>query len=137
MVNDELRKYTRKCGVKHYELAEALNIHETMLSKMLRHELEEDLLKKLLRLVDMIAENKKKSNNQSPRTMSPAMKNVLNNAVEEVLGNAERSVEQKKNKHKRKAESGNSKDNLADSANGLLEDEWYVELFGAGNEQQQ
>lgn len=137
MVNDELRKYTRKSGVKHYELAEALNIHETMLSKMLRHELEEDLLKKLLRLVDMIAENKKKSNNQSSRTMSPAMKNVLNSAVEEVLGNAERSVEQKKNKYKRKAESGNSKDNLADSANGLLEDEWYVELFGAGNEQQQ
>lgn len=69
--------------------------------------------------------------------MSPTMKNVLNNAVEEVLGNAEISEEQNKSKQKREAKSKNTESQLTDSAKKLFEDEWYVELFGAGNVQQQ
>lgn len=137
MRNEELRSYTRKRGVRHYELAEALHIHETMLSKMLRYELDADLSKKLLRLVDVIAESKERSECQKPQKMNLTMHNLLNGAVDEVIGTTEKQLatEVKKSKHK-KVSGVTDKNNSADVATEISSEDWFAEFLGAPMQQQ-
>lgn len=56
MSNTEIRVKATKCGVKMWQLADKLGIHEGTFSRKLRHELPEEEKQKILALIDEIAE---------------------------------------------------------------------------------
>lgn len=58
MKNTELRGYAEKRGVKLWELAEAIGITDSTMSRKLRKELPDDDRKKYLSLIDFVAERK-------------------------------------------------------------------------------
>ncbi len=58
MYNQEIRKAAKEKGVKLWEVAEALKIQESGLSRKLRHELPEEEKTKILALIDEIAERR-------------------------------------------------------------------------------
>lgn len=58
MNNQDLRKYAKISGVKLWEVAERLNIQDTNLSKMLRHQLSDDKENELVAIIDQIAREK-------------------------------------------------------------------------------
>lgn len=56
MSNTEIRIKATKSGIKMWQIAERLGIHEGTLSRKLRHELPEEEKQKILALIDEIAE---------------------------------------------------------------------------------
>ena len=58
MSNQLIRDYAKISGVKLWEVAERLNIQDTNLSKMLRHQLSEDKENELIAIIDQIAREK-------------------------------------------------------------------------------
>lgn len=54
MVNLELRQELLKSGIRQWRLAEALGISESRLSKMLRHELEDDQKARVKATIDRL-----------------------------------------------------------------------------------
>lgn len=56
MSNIDIRVKATESGVKMWQLAEKLGIHEGTLSRKLRHELPEEEKNKILALIDEIAE---------------------------------------------------------------------------------
>lgn len=58
MLNEELRAYARKKGVKLWEIAEKLGRSEMYVTRALRHELPTDELARWMALIDEIAENR-------------------------------------------------------------------------------
>ena len=58
MNNQDLRKYAKISGVKLWEVAERLNLQDTNLSKMLRHQLSDDKQNELIAIIDQIAREK-------------------------------------------------------------------------------
>lgn len=58
MSNQLIRDYAKISGVKLWEVAERLNIQDTNLSKMLRHQLSEDKENELIAIIDQIAKEK-------------------------------------------------------------------------------
>lgn len=54
--NDEIRKHAKMRGVLFWQIAEALNISPSTLTKYLRHELAEESQKILIGLIDEIAD---------------------------------------------------------------------------------
>ena len=58
MNNQDLREYAKISGVKLWEVAERLNMQDTNLSKMLRHQLSEDKENELIAIIDQIAKEK-------------------------------------------------------------------------------
>lgn len=137
MTNEELRSYARKRGVRHYELAEALHIHETMLSKMLRYEMDADLSKKLLRLVDVIADSKERSECKKTQKMNLTMHNLLNGAVDEVIGNTGKQLATEVKKPKRKKVSEVTvANNVTDVVTEVSSEDWFAEFMGEPMQQQ-
>lgn len=57
-MNEKLRDYAKKKKVKLWEVAELIGIHDTALSKLLRHDLGEKKTKDIMDAIDMIAELK-------------------------------------------------------------------------------
>ena len=58
MSNQLIRDYAKISGVKLWEVAERLNIQDTNLSKMLRHQLSDDKENELMVIIDQIAKEK-------------------------------------------------------------------------------
>ena len=58
MSNQLLRDYAKISGVKLWEVAERLNLQDTNLSKMLRHQLPDDKQNELIAIIDQIAREK-------------------------------------------------------------------------------
>lgn len=58
MSNQLIREYAKISGVKLWEVAERLNIQDTNLSKMLRHQLSDDKENELMAIIDQIAKEK-------------------------------------------------------------------------------
>lgn len=57
MLNLEIRAAVTGAGIKMWQLAEALHVHESTLSRKLRHELEPDEKEQILTVIKRI-ENK-------------------------------------------------------------------------------
>ena len=58
MKNIDLREKIAKTGVRHWELAEAMGVHPSVLSVKLRRELPEDEKVRLCEIIDELAEGK-------------------------------------------------------------------------------
>ena len=58
MSNQLIRDYAKISGVKLWEVAERLNMQDTNLSKMLRHQLSDDKENELIAIIDQIAKEK-------------------------------------------------------------------------------
>ena len=60
-MNSKIRHYAKQHGVKLWQLAEQLNMHDYQLSKRLRHRLDENEIQHMIDLIDQIeAEGDKK-----------------------------------------------------------------------------
>ena len=59
MNNQEIRKAAKEKGVKLWEVAEALKMQESGLSRKLRHELPESEKTKILAIIDSISASRK------------------------------------------------------------------------------
>ena len=57
-MNEEIRAYARLHKVKLWQIAEALGITDSSLSRKMRHELEPEAKRKIMKLVDRIASEK-------------------------------------------------------------------------------
>ncbi|MCR5452883.1 MAG: hypothetical protein K6F00_09670 [Lachnospiraceae bacterium] len=57
-MNDEIKAYAKLHKVKLWQIAEALCITDSTLSRKMRHDLEPDLKRKIMKLVDKIAAEK-------------------------------------------------------------------------------
>lgn len=55
MTNADIKVAAMRAGVKLWELAEALGIADTSLSRKLRHELPEDEKQKILEIIDRLS----------------------------------------------------------------------------------
>lgn len=62
--NLEIRSSAKKVGVKLWEVAEAIGISDGMLSRKLRRELPEAEQRKILCIVEMIAQSKEAEENE-------------------------------------------------------------------------
>lgn len=60
MENVKIREKAKICGVKHWEIAEALGIGEATLTRRLRRELPAKEQEKILGLIDEIVRSKQK-----------------------------------------------------------------------------
>ncbi len=57
MFNKEIREKMRACGVRQWQVAECMNISESLLSKMMRHELDPDMAQKVYAAISRVVEN--------------------------------------------------------------------------------
>ena len=55
MKNQEIRQAAKKRGVRHWQIADALGIHETTLTHKLRYELPQDEKERILSIIDVLA----------------------------------------------------------------------------------
>ncbi len=53
-MNDDIKSYAKAKKVKLWQVAEALGITDSQLSRMMRHELEPDLKRRIMKHVDKI-----------------------------------------------------------------------------------
>lgn len=61
-MNSKIRHYAKQHGVKLWQLAEKMNLHDYQLSKRLRHKLDENEAQHMIDLIDQIeAEGDKKN----------------------------------------------------------------------------
>ena len=58
-MNSDIKSYAKAKKVKLWQVAEALGTTDSQLSRMMRHELEADLKRRIMKLVDKIADEKK------------------------------------------------------------------------------
>lgn len=49
-----IKSIIKESGVKQWQIAEAMGVHENTLIRMLRHEPSEDLRKKILKIVNQL-----------------------------------------------------------------------------------
>lgn len=54
MTNSEIRSAMFHAGLKHYQVAEAMNVADETFSRWLRHELPEDKQKQILAVINQI-----------------------------------------------------------------------------------
>ena len=52
MANEDIREAIKQANLKHWELADLLNISETTLVRKLRHEMSKDEKDKILSIID-------------------------------------------------------------------------------------
>ncbi|WP_034476047.1 hypothetical protein [Butyrivibrio proteoclasticus] len=57
-MNDDIKSYAKAKKVKLWQVAEALGITDSQLSRMMRHELEPGLKRRIMKHVDKIADGK-------------------------------------------------------------------------------
>lgn len=55
MHNERIREYARRKGVRLWQIAEALEMHDSSFSKMLRHELPQDVQERIMSLIDRMS----------------------------------------------------------------------------------
>ena len=58
-MNDDIKSYAKAKKVKLWQVAEALGITDSQLSRMMRHELETEQKRRIMKHVDKIADGKK------------------------------------------------------------------------------
>lgn len=58
MANEDLRAYAKVNNVKLWQIAEALSITDAHFSRKLRHELDADMKRKVMKLIDQITVKK-------------------------------------------------------------------------------
>lgn len=63
LANARIRTALSSCAVHQWQLADALCIHETALSRKLRHELPPDEQERLVALITQIAEHREEADN--------------------------------------------------------------------------
>ena len=61
MRNEAIREYAKEKGVKLWEIADAMGITDSTLSRQLRHELEEAARTQIFSLVDQIVAERERS----------------------------------------------------------------------------
>lgn len=61
MANCEIRVALMTAGLKHYQLAKALGIHEVTLSRKLRHELPDEAKDKMIAAINNLAKENTKN----------------------------------------------------------------------------
>ena len=61
MTNEEIKKYAKQCGVRMYELATEFEMNESVLSRMFRCELDEEMKQAIITTIDKIATEKEVS----------------------------------------------------------------------------
>ena len=57
-MNEDIKAYAKAKKVKLWQIAEAIGITDSQLSRMMRHELETELKHRMMKHVDMIADGK-------------------------------------------------------------------------------
>lgn len=57
-MNEDIKAYARLNKVKLWQIADALGITDTQFSRKLRYELEPDMKRKIMKLIDQIAVKK-------------------------------------------------------------------------------
>lgn len=57
-MNEDIKAYAKVNKVKHWQIADALNISDAQFSKKLRYELEAEEKRKVMKLIDQIAVKK-------------------------------------------------------------------------------
>lgn len=57
-MNEKIRKYAQKKKVKLWQVAEKMEIHDSMLSKKLRHELPEKETDRIMTIINDLANEK-------------------------------------------------------------------------------
>lgn len=57
MANNDIKTFAKENGVKHWEIADKLNMHDSNFSKMLRHELPEDEKEKIRSVIKELTTN--------------------------------------------------------------------------------
>lgn len=55
MRNQEIRQAAKEKGVRHWQIAAALNVHETTFVKHMRSELPQDERKKILAIIEELS----------------------------------------------------------------------------------
>ena len=58
MANEDIRSYAKVNKVKHWQIADGLNITDAYFSRKLRYELSADEKRKIMKLIDQIAVKK-------------------------------------------------------------------------------
>lgn len=61
MTNEEIKRYAKQCGVRMYELATEFEMNESVLSRMFRCELDEEMKQAIVTTIDKIAAEKEVS----------------------------------------------------------------------------
>ena len=59
MANEELKSYAKRHRIPQWKIADALQIHEVVLSRKLRYELSTEDQTKIRGIIDMLAEKEK------------------------------------------------------------------------------
>ena len=57
MTNNDIRTLAKESGVKQWQIADMLNMHDSNFSKMLRHELPEDEKEKIRSVIKELSQN--------------------------------------------------------------------------------
>ena len=61
-MNDTIKDYAKLCGVKLWQVAEAMGMHDSNFSKLLRHTLSEAQENEICAIIDRIATSKEVKN---------------------------------------------------------------------------
>ena len=61
MTNEEIKRYAKQCGVRMYELATEFEMNESVLSRMFRCELDEEMKQAIVTTIKKIAAEKEVS----------------------------------------------------------------------------
>ena len=56
MANNDIKTLAKENGVKHWEIADKFNMHDSNFSKMLRHELPEDEKEKIRSVIKELSQ---------------------------------------------------------------------------------
>ena len=67
MSNDEIKKYARSKGVRMYELASEFEMNESVLSRMFRCELDEDMKQVIIGAINRLANDKETNGSVSQK----------------------------------------------------------------------
>ncbi len=64
-MNNNLRTYAKSKGVLLWQIAEQLGLQDSNFSRKLRHELPEEETRKIIEIIDVIAKEKEKGDNEN------------------------------------------------------------------------
>ncbi len=64
MANDMLKEYAKLSGVKLWQIANELGMHDSNFSKLLRHPLPEEKEAQICAIIDRLAANRKDGNDE-------------------------------------------------------------------------
>lgn len=73
MTNEEIKRYTKQRGVRMYELATEFEMNESVLSRMFRCELDEEMKQAIITTIDKIAAEKEASGTGSKKMSATSL----------------------------------------------------------------